>query len=262
MLKSELVKLLDEEYNFNNQEDWDNCGPNPVHYTDEEISKIFISLDMDINTLQKAINNGCNVIISHHPILLDSENEEVEKINKTNELINNLLLKHNILNICLHTCYDNTYYGTSYQIYKELKNILNFEDFTYLNEEKYLLYTTLKVKMTIKELIAKIKSASPSTILNLRTLNIYKNTNIKRICIGAGSCCSMLDKVIDNADCFLTGDVKWHNYLDGLNNDLAIIDISHTAERVFIKGIYNLLKEKNHNLEIVLDYDLIAIEDF
>lgn len=263
MLKSELVKFLNESYNFTHQEEWDNCGPNPTNFKDEKIKKIFISLDMDLNTFKKAIDNNCNVIISHHPILIENTDEEINSnINKTNENLNKLLIDNNILNICLHTCYDNSEFGTSYQIYHALKPILKLNDYSYCDQQNYLLFTELKTAKSVNNLITKINNANLPAIKNLRSLNVNEDKIIKTICIGAGSCASMLDDVIGKADCFLTGDVKWHNYLDALNNNLVIIDINHTAERLFINDINNHIKRKNHNLDTILDYDLIEIKQY
>lgn len=263
MLKSELVKLINEFYNFSNQEEWDNCGPNPKNFKDEKVQKIFVCLDIDLDAIKKAIHNNCNVIVSHHPILIDNTNEKANfKINKTNEEINKLLVFNNILNICLHTCYDNLEFGTSYQIYNELKSFLNLKNYKYISQDKYLIYTELKEKQSVKNLINTIKKANLLTIKNLRSLNINEDKIIKTICIGAGSCTSMLDEVIGEVDCFLTGDVKWHNYLDSLNNNLVIIDINHTAERVFINDISKFIKNKTHNIDVVVDYDLVEVKQY
>ena len=89
MKKSELVNFLNNTFNFNNQEDWDNCGPNPKDFTNDNITNVFVALDINYETIKKAINKGCNVILSHHPILISDDN--LDKISITNKNIIQLL---------------------------------------------------------------------------------------------------------------------------------------------------------------------------
>lgn len=260
MKKSELIKLLNDEYDFNNQEILDNCGVTPQLLMDENITGIFISLDMNYDAYQKAIDNQCNVIITHHPILID---EEVDgAINDTNKLLIKTLQEKNITNIALHTCFDAHPFGSSYLIYLLLKNIINLGDYYQIKASKYLIFTELNKPLLVSELINKLK-ANQTYFSTVRCLNHQTDKMIKTICIGAGSCCGEMNTIIENKiDCFLTGDIKWHNYLDGLNNNLVMIDINHTTERVFIPAIKQFLNSKNCNCKIVEDYNYIVINNY
>lgn len=258
MKKSELINLLNKRYPFIKKEEWDNCGPTPQNFNDEIIKGIFVSLDMNMDTYKKAIEQKCNVIITHHPILL---NNEINIIDKNNIKLIKKLEKNNILNIALHTCFDVDKTGTSYQIYNVLKDILKLDKPKYFKNIPYLLETKLNKKINLYNLVNLIKSANNEYINNIKYLNKQENMIIKNICIGAGSCSSYIPNVINNKNsCFLTGDVKWHNYLDAFNNNLAIIDIGHDAERVFIDEIINFLKQKKCKLKLIHDFDYIQIK--
>ena len=259
MKKSELVNFLNDTFIFNNQEDWDNCGPNPKDFINDNITNVFVALDINYETIQKAINNGCNVILSHHPILISDDNSD--NVSITNKNINQLLIKNNILNIALHTCFDRYKYNTSFLIYEALKNKLFYEKYTFLDKHHYLLFTNLIQPMSVIKLLKKIKQKKNKFLTNFSFLNIDKNKVIKNICIGAGSCSSMLKMcLINKVDCFLTGDIKWHGYLDGLNNNLIMIDINHTSERVFINYLIKTIKSKFNSLNLISDYDFVEIE--
>lgn len=258
MKKSELVNLLNNRYPFIKKEEWDVCGPTPQNFKDEVIKGIFVSLDMNMDTYEKAIKQNCNVIITHHPILLINDMNVVDKNNM--KLIKKLE-KNNILNIALHTCFDGDKTGTSYQIYNVLKNTLKLDKPKYFKNIPYLLEAKLKTKMSLNNLVDLIKSTKNEYIHDVKYLNKQEHMTIKSICIGAGSCASYIPNVINNKNtCFLTGDVKWHNYLDAFNNDLVVVDIGHEAERVFIDEIIDFLNKKNHKLKLIHDFDFLQIK--
>ena len=48
--------------------EWDNVGL-MIGLPENEISKILISLDFDDNALEQAIENGADLIITHHPAI-------------------------------------------------------------------------------------------------------------------------------------------------------------------------------------------------
>lgn len=257
MLKSELIKLLNNKYPFKTQEEWDNCGPNPTNFCDDSITKIFVSLDMNEETLQKALKNKCNVIITHHPILIS---DEMTIIDKQNLKLIKKLNKYKVLNISLHTCFDIHKNGTSYLIAKNIISKLNLTKIEQVKNNKFLVKFNLKNKISLNQFLNLLKDSNLSYFNNLRYINNQENKLIKTVCIGAGSCSSFISDVIkERIDCFLTGDVKWHNFLDAYNNDLVIVDIGHQTERVFINEISQFINKNNHELKIIHDYDLFEI---
>lgn len=56
---------------FETQEEWDNAGL-MVGDQEAEMKGIYIDMDLTLETIQKAKENGCNVILTHHPFFFDS----------------------------------------------------------------------------------------------------------------------------------------------------------------------------------------------
>ena len=68
MKVKEIYDFIDSFAPFSTQCEWDNSGlliGNP----DNEITKIGFSLDADISVINEAAENGCNLIIAHHPVI-------------------------------------------------------------------------------------------------------------------------------------------------------------------------------------------------
>lgn len=242
MKKIELASFFDKRYGFDNCEDWDFCGYRCNERLQDQVTKVLVALDVNDLTINEAITKGCNVIVSHHPIFFDKESQY--EIDKQNINLISKLRENKILNITLHTCFDRDKFGTSYQIMKRIENKLKIVSF---KRQQYLVFCELNKPVTFKKLIKKLSSTYFSEIRYMEP-NLKKQ--IKTICIGAGSCTSMIEDVVGKCDCFLTGDVKWHKYLDSYNCNLAIVDINHDAENVFFDAIKDEINKKFKELEV------------
>lgn len=236
MKKIELVNYFNKLYPFDNQEDWDNCGIDCKTNLTDDITGILVSLDISSQVVNEALRLNCNVIITHHPILISDNNNLIGNTNK-NQI--KFLKTHKILHLSLHTCFDRDKFGTSYQIAKFICKKIPLQIDENIKHQ-YLIFCKLKKEISFKKFLKKLKSVKE--INSIRYPNASKKI-IRTICIGGGSCSSMLNDVINKCDCFLTGDVKWHNYLDALNNDLIMIDINHDAENIFNNVIANQCKK-------------------
>ncbi|MDE6645822.1 MAG: Nif3-like dinuclear metal center hexameric protein, partial [Malacoplasma sp.] len=162
----EFYKILDNTYDFNSQDDWDNSGMMDFN-SNQIISNPIISLDISLDTVDFAINSNSNLIISHHPIYIDSEDLKLFHIKK----ILNKLKANNICTISLHTCFDKNKYGTSYQIISKLKEFKIFRSL----KSPYLFFGTSKNKMNLKELISKLKNN-----LNLEYVKLIQNKTLDK----------------------------------------------------------------------------------
>ncbi|EAK0229771.1 Nif3-like dinuclear metal center hexameric protein, partial [Campylobacter jejuni] len=66
MKLSEIYNFLDRLSPFNIQESWDNSGI-LLGDRDNEISTVYLSLDIDENIIKEASENS--LIITHHPLI-------------------------------------------------------------------------------------------------------------------------------------------------------------------------------------------------
>ena len=64
----ELTSWLEKKYPSDAAEDWDNVGLLAGDDTNE-ISHVFLALDLTEETLAEAIEDGADMIITHHPMI-------------------------------------------------------------------------------------------------------------------------------------------------------------------------------------------------
>ena len=108
MTLSEIISRLESKFPKYNAESWDNVGL-MVGSRENEIKKIQISLDVTMKTIDNAIKNGVDLIISHHPFIfsplkdINSDSLMGRKIIK--------LIENKIAVYSLHTNLDSTITG-------------------------------------------------------------------------------------------------------------------------------------------------------
>lgn len=248
---SEITNFLLKKYPLNNQEEWDNCGLF-FNVDDVDCENVVIGLDVTHDLVRVAIDTDAKLIITHHPIYL---NDGKEPTNDKKSLIK-LLKDNKITFLCLHTCFDKAPDGTSYQILKQLPMI---QKITVNKDCEYVLNAKLTKSIKLINYVEKInlKDFSVQPIVFDMTL---KNKIINNLSLCAGSGSFFVNKAIfdKNIDCYLCGDIKWHDWLDANDNQFPLIDISHATEAIFIKYISELI-EKNFNLKTVKVFPKIRL---
>lgn len=227
---AEIYKILDEIAPFEAQESWDNSGL-LLGNMDDEFDKIYASIDLDSNLIQKIEKNS--LVITHHPLIfkgLKSLNPSVYPSNLIYEII-----KKDIKLISMHTNFDkfvlNQFVASEILGYKitEIRDFLVFFEVNKIFDE------------FAKEIKQKLK------ISNLRVVKASEFIKIATLCTGSGA--DLLGSF--KSDCFLTGDLKYHSALESLENKISLIDINHfESEAYFGQSLAKNLQKYNLNIII------------
>jgi len=212
---------------FSLQEKWDNSGL-IVGYLEKDISQIVLSLDID-DTLIEEAKEG-TLFIVHHPLIfgkltqLDFAKYPANLLEK--------MIKKDISCIAMHTNFDKTHLNRYV-----FEKVLGFK-----MEKQEEFICMAKVDFTYKNLLKHIKEK-----FDLPTLKVVgKKEKIKSIALCTGAGASLIDEV--DADCFLTGDIKYHDAMKAMSEDLMMIDIGHYESEKFFAEI---LKEELKVLPIL-----------
>jgi len=223
MKLKKIYKFLDEISPFSLQEEWDNSGINVN--VNEDIKKIYLSLDIDDSVIEKIEENS--LLITHHPLIFKG----IKKVNNNSFSSKYLikLIQKNISHIAMHTNFDKTHLNNYFA-----KNVLGFEGET----EDFIFY--VDVDMDFEELVKYVK-----TKMNLDILRYVKaKEKIKRVAVTTGSGMSLINKI--EADCFLTGDIKYHEAMEAKSKGISLIDIEHFhSEKYFVEALFNDIKDLN-----------------
>ena len=206
MNKYDIVKRIEAFAPLETQEKWDSSGWIVDCTFSNDVEKIMFALTITKDIVKQAIEQGCDMIISHHPLFYVPF--EYSKINM----------------YCAHTNLDKAIGGTTDLILKEL----NFEGKIY---NDFVRVVEFESGIDIDDLKRILMKISPK----LRYINNNGAKTVKSVgfCAGSGS------EFINNTECdaFVTGDVKFHTAID---SDKVVFDIGHSESEIFA---VNLLKE-------------------
>jgi len=222
----EIYQFLDEISPFETQESWDNSGLQ-VGSFDDEIGQICLCLDVDSELLEQL---PCHtLIVAHHPLIFKGIGSFDTKKYPSNLIAT--MIKKDISMIAMHTNADQSHLNRYV-----CQRVLGWE---ILEHEGFV--CTCKFEGSLEDLALHVKSSLG--IENLRVSDSGKS--IKKVALTTGSGGSLIDEV--DADCFLTGDLKYHTAIEALANGLSLMDIGHfESERYF----GDALKEDLKNLPI------------
>ncbi len=216
MKLQEIYIHLDKISPFELQEKWDNSGL-IVGDLNREISQIVLSLDVDADMIEKAEEGTLFVV--HHPLIFDKLTQ-LDFAKYPSNLLEKMILKNQSC-IALHTNFDQTHLNKYV-----FENILGFP---MASQNDFL--CTAEGEWEYKALLKHIKEK-----LNLPTLKVVgKKEKITSIALCTGSGASLIDEV--EADCFLTGDIKYHDAMKAISEDLMMVDIGHYESEQFFAEI-------------------------
>jgi len=220
MKLQEIYNHLDKVSPFELQEKWDNSGLIIGDMT-REVSQIIVSLDIDFDMIGEAKEGTLFVV--HHPLIFDKLSV-LDLATYPSNLLEKMIQKNHSC-IALHTNFDQTHLN-KYVFEKVL-------GFTLESQNAFL--CTAKGEWNYKALLKHIKEK-----LDLSTLRVVgKKENITSIALCTGAGASLMDEV--EADCFLTGDIKYHDAMKAMSEDLMMVDIGHYESEKFFAEI--LLRE-------------------
>lgn len=212
----DILDFLNELSPFELQEKWDNSGL-IVGSKDRDLSEIIVSLDIDSSMIKEA-NEGALFIV-HHPLIFG----KISTLNfdsYPSNLIEMLIQKRQSL-IAMHTNFDKTHLNR--YVFEEVLGLRVDK------EEEFILEG--EANWSLEELKENLKRAFKQEFLRV----IAPREHIKRVALTTGSGASLIDRV--SADCFLTGDIKYHDAMKAMSEGLMMVDIGHFESEIYFSEV-------------------------
>ena len=227
---SQIYAYLNELSPFDIQESWDNSGLLIGDFS-QEINTIALSIDVDENLIDSLEEN--TLLVTHHPIIFGGL-KQLEFSKYPANLIQKMI-KKNISNIAMHTNFDQTHLN-----YFVATEVLGYE---ISNKDGFVAYIDIDEDFDV---FAK-KVSSAFGLPHARC--VKTSQRVKRVALTTGSGCSLMRSI--EADCFLTGDVKYHDAMEAKSINLSLIDIGHyESEHFFAQILQKHLK--NLGLKVII----------
>lgn len=207
-----------------------------------EISKALITLDCDFTAIKKARENGCELIITHHPVIF-SPIKNVLSDSVVYELIRN-----EISVISMHTNLDAAAGGVNDRLCEKI-GLENVECTG--AQDGFPLRMGTCPEMSADSFAELLKKRLGGGVKYAKC-----DKPIKKVLVCSGSGGEFLsDAVRLGCDALVTGDVKHNFFIDAGNLALSLFDAGHFAtEDVIIDPLANLLRNEFPSLQFITSH--------
>lgn len=220
-----IYDFIDRIAPFDAQEEWDNSGFLIGEFR-KEVKRVVMSLDATKSACEFAKGVGADLLITHHPAIFSG----VKELKKGDAVYT--LIENDIAQISAHTSFDIADDGINFNLAKilGLKNAKRIDD-------SFIVVGELDSPMSIDDLAEYVSERLDSKSIRFTDTDKLIST----IALGGGACEEYTDLACDNADCFITGDMKYHPLLDASEKGQVVIVAGHfeTENQPFL-----MLKER------------------
>ena len=249
MTINSIIGAIQEVAPTSLQEGYDNSGLQ-LGDASKECTGILLCVDVTPERVDEAIARGCNLIVSHHPLLFHGLKQITGATPQQQAVIR--AIEAGVAIYSAHTSLDNAPGGVSAWLARELG--LNYTGplcpiSADMPQAGAGALTTAATPLTAAMLADRVKKACGSPVCRCTTPP--QGAVITRIAMCGGSGGSMIpDAIAAGAQAYITSDVRYHDFLDYADR-IFIIDIGHFESEECTKRIfYHIITQKFPNFAV------------
>ena len=217
------------------QESWDNAGLQ-IGLTETEVSGALLCLDVNERIIDEAVRKGCNLIVSHHPLLFRGL-KTISDLTDVQRTVRKAI-QQDICVVSMHTNMDNAKGGVNFRIAQKLglQEVVFFASKTVDGIEAGSgVIGTLPEAMASDDFVILVKKAFEVECARCNQL-LQRPVRKVAICGGAGD--FLLDDAVKaGADAFITGEMHYHQYF-GYEQQIQICVIGHYESEQFTTEVF------------------------
>ena len=234
----EIIAALERFAPLPLQEDYDNAGLQ-LGLTEAEVSGALLCLDVTEETVAEAVEKGCNLVVSHHPLLFRGLKQivDADSVQRTVKMA----IKNDVTIVSMHTNLDNAVGGVNWKIAEKLGLEVRDTRCEMRGEKCGLYVGTFAKPLSANDFISLLKTRMEAQCVMTNEL-LKREIRKVAICGGAGS--FMLDDAIaQGADAFVTGEMHYHEYF-GHDQEIQIAVIGHYESEHFTNELFREIIER------------------
>jgi dinuclear metal center YbgI/SA1388 family protein len=226
---SKLLSEFESSWPQSGADEWDQVGL-ACGSANQDVDKVLLCVDPTLAVLQEAKAKNCQLVVSHHPLLLEGVHTVAEGELKGDIL--SFAITNSIALFSAHTNADIVPGGVSDVLASKIgiKNSVPLVATT--GDSGHGRIGNLDQPITVRELAQRINEILPATYAPIRVAG-NPTAHVSRVAVVGGSGASFLPAAISaGAECFVTSDLKHHVSLDAVTDQaqsISLIDVSHFA---------------------------------
>lgn len=237
----DIFNFLNQKFPVDTACDFDNVGL-LIGDGEQTVTKVLISLDCTNDAINQAVKNGCELIITHHPVIFNP----LKNILKGS--IPYEVLRNNISVISMHTNLDIGIGGVNDSLCSTLSP-LSIE--TVIASDGYALKKCVISPIAANKLAENLKAKLGGSVRYTDSGKIIENV---LVCSGSGG--SFVEEVNGfGCDALITADVKHNHFLDADRFGISLFDAGHfNTEDVVIEPLKVLLKSEFLDITFITNH--------
>ena len=239
MILKDIVHSIESVVPLSFQEEWDNSGLQ-VGNRNAEIKAALLTVDVTESVVDEAISLGCNLIVSHHPLLfrglkhLTGSTPQERCVEKA--------IRHNIAIYSAHTSMDSYLHGVSGRMAEKLG----------ITDYHILIPSTTQPQAGLGVIGKLPQPMNNETFVN-HVANVFAtknaalrwvegaNNEVQTVAICGGAGAEFVEAAIaQGADAFVSADFKYHE-LQGAYQRITVVDMDHWVSEHFTREIFEEL---------------------
>ncbi len=237
----QIYDLIDSFAPFSGQQSYDNSGL-IVGGRSAAVTRVLTTLDITCAVVNEAKKLGCELIISHHPVIFKAR----KTLNPDDPAV--MLAASGISAICAHTSFDSAEGGMNdllaQRLGLEVIEPLAFEEgkpMGYVCELPFQSSAVHLAEVCKKKLGCKVVRMACA------------GKSVKRVGICSGSGASLMGEAIEKGcDALITGDCKHSAFVEAVNEGFTLIDVGHFhTENIFHEYMAQKLTEEYPGLTVM-----------
>jgi len=252
---SEIIEVLETLAPRRCACDWDNPGL-LAGRKEKEVKKILLTVDVDDRTVEKAVSEQVDMIISHHPLIFKAVKHITDEDFIGRRLVT--LIQSDISYFAMHTNFDSAP-GCMADVVAERLGIVFGAPLEEMGEENGVSYGigkigVLKAPMNGRAFAKQIKEEFGLPYVTVYGSDLWEETPVKVAATCPGSGGSTIQEALQKgAQVLVTGDISHHAGIDAEAQGLMIIDAGHYGlEHVFMDYMETYLKAQlGEEIEVV-----------
>ncbi len=227
------------------QDEWDNSGLQ-VGFMDAGVNKVLVCLDVTEAIVDEAAALGCQMIVSHHPLLFKPLSQVSDVTYQQRCVVK--ALASGVAVYSAHTSLDNAPGGVNHKI----AGLIGLQDLRWLMPKEGEdagsgLIGTLPAPERDSDFLRRIKGIFGVECLRHSECSDREIRTVA-LCGGAGGFL-MREAVRKGADCFVTGEFHYHDYFE--NDGMLLAELGHyQSEQYTIELLAELLETAFPKLEV------------
>ena len=226
---SKLLSVFESLWPQSGADEWDQVGL-ACGSANQEIDSVLFCVDPTLSVLQEAKKKSCQLVVSHHPLLIDGVHSVAE-----GELKGDILsyaITNSIAIFSAHTNADTVPGGVSDVLASKIGIKNSVPLVSTAKDSGHGRIGLLDKAETVSNLAKRISDILPPTQAPIRVAGDPTKLVTKIAIVGGSGASFLPDAISAGADCFITSDLKHHVSLDAVSqkdNQICLIDISHFA---------------------------------